>query len=366
MRQVDITIIGAGLSGLYAASLLEQHGITDYVLIEARNAVGGRIASATVANDGINRFDLGPTWYWPAYQPELDLLVRHLGLSSFEQYSVGDMVLERSLREGPLRTRGYVNSPTSMRLTGGMQTLTDALLSSIDQNKLMTGQTVRRISYGDKGVEVDYDDAAGQAATLRTSHVLLALPPRLAEASIEFTPELPTTLAEQWRETATWMAPHAKYIAVYPSAFWREDGLSGEARSATGPLTEIHDASMPGYDAALFGFIGISAEDRKHISEEDLIAHCREQLVRMFGANAAEPKAEFLKDWAIDPYTATAVDSSGQGAHAEAPPSMANSGYWQGRLTGIASEWSLKFPGYLAGAIDATGKGVRALLMQCR
>ena len=37
-----IAIIGGGLSGLYAAALLEQHGIQDYVLLEARETFGGR------------------------------------------------------------------------------------------------------------------------------------------------------------------------------------------------------------------------------------------------------------------------------------------------------------------------------------
>ena len=37
MISTKITIIGGGLSGLYVAYLLVQAGITDYVLLEARN-----------------------------------------------------------------------------------------------------------------------------------------------------------------------------------------------------------------------------------------------------------------------------------------------------------------------------------------
>ncbi|XQF91578.1 hypothetical protein ACOBV8_18370 (plasmid) [Pseudoalteromonas espejiana] len=43
-------------------------------------------------------------------------------------------------------------------------------------------------------------------------------------------------------------------------------------------MAEIHDASNPEGQAALFGFIGIPADDRKRISNEDLITHCRAQL----------------------------------------------------------------------------------------
>ncbi|EDT04545.1 hypothetical protein BamIOP4010DRAFT_1927 [Burkholderia ambifaria IOP40-10] len=62
------------------------------------------------------------------------------------------------------------------------------------------------------------------------------------------------------------MAPHAKYIAIYDTPFWRDQGLSGEARSARGPFGEIHDASMPGGCAALFGFFGVPAQVRQNVS----------------------------------------------------------------------------------------------------
>lgn len=42
-----IAIIGGGLSGLYAAYLLEQKGIRDYIVLEARTTLGGRILSET-------------------------------------------------------------------------------------------------------------------------------------------------------------------------------------------------------------------------------------------------------------------------------------------------------------------------------
>jgi monoamine oxidase len=44
--------------------------------------------------------------------------------------------------------------------------------------------------------------------------------------------------------------------------FWREQALSGSARSSIGPMGEIHDVSMPGGHAALFGFLGVPARVR--------------------------------------------------------------------------------------------------------
>ncbi|MEO5962127.1 MAG: FAD-dependent oxidoreductase [Thermomonas sp.] len=366
MQTTRIAIVGAGLSGLYAAWLLERRGFRDYVLLEARDALGGRIVSVTASGkpataDVIDRFDLGPTWFWPGYQRELHQLIDVLGLEQFEQFESGDMMLERSPDEPPTRTCGYVNSPPSMRLIGGMGALTDALHRALDPVRIITGQCVRQLRSADAHVELDSEDAAGRVTTWRVEHVLLAVPPRLAEDRMEFTPALPQALAQQWRATPTWMATHAKYIAIYDTPFWREQGLSGEARSARGPLGEIHDASMPGGSAALFGFFGVPARVRKNVPEDVLRTHCRAQLARLFGPQAATPRAELIRDWAQDPYTASAADLDATDNHAASPAATAASGPWHGRLTGIASEWSPQFPGYVAGAIEAADLGVQPL-----
>ncbi|WP_199855891.1 flavin monoamine oxidase family protein [Burkholderia metallica] len=369
MQTARIAIVGAGLSGLYAAFLLEQQGIRDYVLLEAREILGGRIASTSrhlahgtaAASNDIDRFDLGPTWFWPQLQPRLDRLIHDLGLRRFEQYETGDMMVERSPDAAPIRMRGYANTPTSMRVVGGMSALIDALYRRLDTTHIVTGQSVLCIRGNDTHVEIDSTNTADGMTTWRVEHVMLAMPPRLAEERIEFIPPLPTALARQWRETKTWMAPHAKYLAIYDTPFWRERGLSGEARSARGPLSEIHDASMPGASAGLFGFFGIPARVRKIVADDVLRAHCRAQLVRLFGAAAAAPVFDVVKDWAQDPFTATATDLDDNGHNTEPPAATVTSGVWHARLTGIASEWSQQFPGYVAGAIEAASTGVQAL-----
>jgi cation diffusion facilitator CzcD-associated flavoprotein CzcO len=40
-RTARISIVGGGLSGLYAAFLLDQQGIHDWVLLESRATLGG-------------------------------------------------------------------------------------------------------------------------------------------------------------------------------------------------------------------------------------------------------------------------------------------------------------------------------------
>ena len=377
MQNLPIAIIGGGLSGLYAAFLLEQQGI-DYILLEARDRLGGRIAVAkssvdqnasrqSVDNEKSNDgFDLGPSWFWPEYQPQLSSLIETLNLPRFAQFEDGDMMVERAANELPVRTQGYQSSPPSMRLVGGMAALIDALYARLNPTRIITGQIVKRVIKTERCISIESESSAeqmtaGQITTYQAQHVLLALPPRLAASNIKFEPTLPQDLVAELQETATWMAPHAKYVAVYDSPFWRNQGLSGSARSAVGPLTEIHDASLVEGEGALFGFFGVPAHVRQSVSEMELKAHCRAQLVRLFGAQAETPTAEYLKDWAQDSLTATPADASGAGQHAVAPNAKPNTGAWQNCLTGSASEWSDAFPGYIAGAIDAAYKAVQGL-----
>ena len=368
-RHTRTAIIGGGLAGLVAAWRLQQQGACDVVLLEARPTLGGRILSVDArgslvdaAQPALDRFDLGPTWYWPAMQPQLDRLVAELGLQRFEQFEDGDLLVERSTQQPPSRMRGYASDPPSMRLAGGTGALVAALRARLDPSIVHTGQTLRRLLREATHIDLTVDDPAGNATTWQTERVLLAVPPRLAASRLQFEPPLPPDLARRWQGTPTWMAPHAKYVAVYASPFWREQGLSGAARSSVGPMVEIHDVSMPGGLSALFGFLGVPAQVRRPLSDDVLRMHCRAQLVRLFGQQAGAPLGDALKDWATDPLIATDDDQEAAGHHAAVPPSSADGGAWHGRLIGIGSEWSPQFPGYLAGAVDAAERGVRQSL----
>ena len=82
-----------------------------------------------------------------------------------------------------------------------------------------------------------------------------------------------------------------------------------------------------------------------------------EQLARLFGADAARPRATLLQDWAAEHLTATAADRSG-GAHPLPQLRPWVTGAWQQRLALAGSETSPMAPGYLAGALDAAARAV--------
>jgi monoamine oxidase len=366
MHKTGIVIVGAGLAGLYAAHLLEKKGVKDTVLLEARKSPGGRIVSTlpeqpALPDAEMAGVDLGPSWFWPDFQHQMAELVQTLGLQAFAQFEQGDMLIERSSAMAAQRVQGFVNSPPSMRLVGGMQALTQALYHSLENTRVILGQPVQALHMTASNLDVQSQDAQGERHTLHANHVLLAIPPRLA-ANLAFSPALPVELSSQWQNTPTWMAPHAKYVALFDTPFWRAQGLSGEARSLSGPLGEIHDASMPDGKAALFGFFNTPAAIRQRMGSDVLIQECRAQLSRLFGPQAAHPDVDTIKDWANEPYTTTQDDrQASSGQHPTAPAIKAQDGAWSGRLIGIGSEWGQQFPGYLAGAVEAAEAGVSAL-----
>lgn len=361
MSAVRVGIVGGGLSGLYAAYLLQQLGI-DYFVLEARTSFGGRILS--LGDDtqvaGGNRFDLGATWFWPSLQPSMTALIEQLGLSTLAQYDVGDIVLENSRNEAPIRRHAIGLAGDSTRIAGGTIALIDRLVSHLPHDKLFFGHKVKSIHLDAPGINISVLDVVANAKTFNATHVLLAAPPRLLAQDISFEPALDQRLQERWKNTATWMAPHAKFVAVYAQPFWRQNGLSGMARSAAGPLVEIHDASNVNGTAALFGFFGWSADSRRLLNETKLREQCIAQLVRLFGQQGAQPEAVFFKDWAQDHMTATQADQFAT-AHTDADRSLQPGSTWQGYMQLISSEASMTFPGYLAGSLEAAEAGIRLL-----
>lgn len=88
-EQVDVVVIGAGLSGLRCARALRDGGAR-VAVIEARDRVGGRTFSEKVGGATIDR---GGQWLG-ANQPRLEKLTRELGIRTFPTYHEGKKVLD--------------------------------------------------------------------------------------------------------------------------------------------------------------------------------------------------------------------------------------------------------------------------------
>jgi monoamine oxidase len=364
MIQTKVAIVGGGLAGLHAARLLHRAGI-DFALFEARDRIGGRILTVDDAGQpSEDGFDLGPSWFWPRMQPAMGALVAELGLAAFAQNSDGDAIFERMSREAPQRYRGIADQQ-SMRLVGGAAALARALARDLPQDRLTLGARVTAMALAGGGVELTILRADGAAQKLAAQKAIAATPPRLLEATVAFTPGHKPATTRLWRDTATWMAPHAKFFALYARAFWREAGLSGAAQSMVGPMVEMHDATTASGRAALFGFLGIGADQRAAVGREALVRACLAQLARIFGSEALEPRATLLQDWAADPLTATAADKAAAG-HPIPGDAPWVAGPWRERLALAGSETSASEPGYLAGAVVASERAVIETLATLR
>ncbi|MCG3087696.1 flavin monoamine oxidase family protein [Sporosarcina cyprini] len=358
-----IIIIGAGVSGLWAASLLTQQGIACR-LLEARNRIGGRVLSISDANrPDLGRFDLGPTWFWPQYEQKISSLVKELNVATFDQYTEGALLAEHSLNEAPKRyTLPENGNAMSVRIRGGVQTLIEAISDTIPPEIIELGTTVSAIrQYSASELSIQTLLADGTSKEFMTSAIILALPPRMVARHIEFSPPLPPNLLADLASKPTWMASHAKVVAVYERPFWREVGLSGNATSWVGPLQEIHDASPETGSGALFGFFGWPAIQRQELGQEELLKLVTGQLVRFFGPEAHKMKAMLYKDWSTDTKTAVKEDLDRLHDFPQYgyPP---DTGIWGKNLIFAGTETDPQFGGHLEGALQAAEKAVAKLM----
>jgi len=81
-----VAVIGAGISGLSAARELKRAGINDFVVLEARDRVGGRTLNADIGGGHVT--ELGGQWIGPTQTAVADL-ARELGLELFLTNKVG-------------------------------------------------------------------------------------------------------------------------------------------------------------------------------------------------------------------------------------------------------------------------------------
>lgn len=344
----DVIIVGAGLAGLTAASLLVRAG-RRVIVLEAAARPGGRIRSLVEPATGSVLGDLGPSWLWPPYQPVAARWLQDLGVGTFDQYNSGNAVLDY----GPGQTVQHQPLPGQhgmMRIEGGPQALIDGLLDSLPEDVLQTGQRVTAISQDGSGVQVETPTDVFAAA-----QVIVAAPLRVAYNSIRFSPALPDDLLREVRATPTWMAVHAKALAVYDKAFWREAGLSGRIASRAGPLVEAHDlCGADGTPAAIFGFVGWPHDVREQHGSQ-LQNAIIDQLVRCFGGQAATPLHLHVEDWARNPYICTPMDLAGAMPHPDVGSPLLRQAH--GRVQFAASETSDISPGLIEGAFAS---GMRA------
>ncbi len=327
-------IIGAGLCGLTVAYFLKKQGITDYIILEARDRIGGRIHT-------VNDIELGATWFHTEHTALIGLL-DELHLETFPNYNAGNNIVSYNSMVPPHIFKPSDDYSPGFRIKGGSQQLITTLNDKSNINvKLNTEvQSISNSSSGDIEIHSTKGIFTGKK-------IIVTLPPRLA-LKINYAPQLTSTLKETMQSSHTWMSNAIKFGITYSSPFWRTKGFSGTIHGHAGVIREVYDHCN--YQETTYALKGFANEALRSYTYDERKQKIVDSLVRFFGEEALHLIAYFEKDWSKDPYTSTAVfDSLYVSPKRNVIPFETS--YWKNRLFFTGAETSLINAGYMDGAI---------------
>ena len=155
MRDVDVAVVGAGLSGLAAARDVDAAGLS-VLVTEARDRVGGRTLNASVA--GVN-VDLGGTFIGPG-QDRVGVLAAELGCSTRPTRTAGDNL---AFWGGRVRRYG-----------GTIPRVSPVTLADVERVRLQLERIMRRVPIGrpwdaQDAAELDAQTLASWLAKIRAT-----------------------------------------------------------------------------------------------------------------------------------------------------------------------------------------------------
>lgn len=239
------------------------------------------------------------------------------------------------------------------RISAGTQSVAEALAARLD-DAVLTERPVATVAQDAGGVTI-----AGAWGDVRARRAVLALPPHLA-ARIAFAPLLPAA-----RDALTQRFPMGQTIKVqvrYESAFWRADGLSGEAVCGDGPISVVLDGSgREGAAPALSAFM-VAGPGREAATwtTEQRRERALEALARCFGPAARDAVGYADLDWSAEPW------SRGCPTGSAVPGALHQFGYTLrepvGRVHWAGTETARQWAGFMEGAIESAERAAAEVL----
>ncbi len=242
--------------------------------------------------------------------------------------------------------------PERWLFDGGAGHIAELLAAELGE-RILLERPVVRIEQDARGVTV-----ATNGASYRADFLIVATPPHLAGA-IGYQPPLPTRRS-QFTQRAP-MGSVIKYAAVYPTAWWRDIGLSGEAVS-DGIFLGTADSSPPdGKPGILTGFVaGSAAVEFADRSDDDRKHSVLCELATYFGDEAMHPVHFDEMNWAAQLWTGGAYNT------VLAPNTLTTytTAMTQpvGRIHWAGTEVSPIWTGFFEGAVQAGHAAARAVL----
>lgn len=182
------------------------------------------------------------------------------------------------------------------RIVGGSQRICIELAKALG-DRIRLSHVVRDVAHDADGVIV-----SGAGFSVRAQRAILALPPTLA-GRLRYSPAL-GGLRDQLTQRVP-MGTVIKVQCVYPTPFWRDAGLNGQATSDTGPVKITFDNSPPdGHVGVMMGFI--EGEDgRKALTQtsEQRRQGTIDSFVRYYGEAAANPLEYIEQSWSEEEFS---------------------------------------------------------------
>ena len=241
------------------------------------------------------------------------------------------------------------------RFIGGSQTIALKLAKQLAK-RVVLSTPVRQITQGSGGLTITSDKL-----TVKARQAIVAIPPALA-GRIDYEPILPferDQLTQRYGQGTL-----TKVAAVYERPFWRDQGLTGQAFSASGPVSATFDDSPPsGGPGVVFGFVGgDEARAYNAMSPAGRRAAVLNQFVTFFGSQARSPQAFFETTWAAEQWTrGCPVGIPAVGALYAYGPRLRRP---VGRIHWAGTETSDYWNGYMDGAVRSGERAAAEVLAE--
>lgn len=407
MSRHDVIVVGAGFSGLAAATELMQAG-RDVLMLEARDRVGGRVESVVLA-DG-TRIDSGGQFLCRDMTAVQQLAAAHgnpvvmAHVEGDETYqppmslSRGDAIWSEveALREHIIRLdpadpayrgltvsqwiggQGDLDPDVAAAFLGLIEGLwcrspdevSFAWLASTDSRitneysemESFLGGTMHALAdalaaaLGPRlrlAAPVDRIAHSADGATVHAGkesfvarRVIVCVPPVMARR-IAFDPPAPVGVRQA---LAAWGAGDViKAFIRYDTPFWRGRGLSGTVLWSEPHRLYACDASRDGLSGLVMFIGGPHARAWHARPETDLRAYIRDRLVEALGAEAGGFDEISIRDWTDDQWSGGAYSDNVIDPDATDAETPLRDGF--GPIRFASSELSPAYPGYIEGAI---------------
>ncbi len=338
---VDVLIIGAGLTGLTLAYYLKKHKVLVKV-IEARSRLGGRIY--TKYNTQQAPIELGATWLVSQHTSALKLL-KELNIEVFHQHYGDTAIYQPNANQAAQLVQLPANDSASYRIKNGTQNIITALFETLPKDTVQLNQTIQTIQTTETSLIATTKEDAYHA-----THIVSTLPPLLFLKSIGTKPVLPNTVTDTISNTHTWMKDSIRVGFTYKTAFWKRDKTSGTIYSSVGPLQEFYDHSDAENNThALGGFMNGSFFDRSKKERQKLAL---QQLQGYYGDDALHFESYEECIWRDEKFTTINSDNFLMPQQNNGHPQYEES-YLNNRLFLAGAETSPVFPGKMEGAINS-------------